>query len=227
MEMEIVVPDEVPVMTLPRMVFFPQALMPLYIFEPRYRQMLRDVLARDRLMAVVGLDATKAQDPDAFEPPHRVATVGIIRACQKNDNGTSNLLLQGLCRAEILGIAGEEPYRVIQIRALRSAASDDPEGDATRRQQSFKLLTEKQACTGHQAKELTDFLRTVEDPDTFADLAAFSFCEDPQIKQTLLETLDVGTRLDLFNRHLRSEIDTLQLHRDLQGGLADDDIPLN
>lgn len=83
MEMEIVVPDEVPVMTLPQVVFFPQALLPLHIFEPRYRTMLVDVLAKDRLMAVVGLDPRRANEPEAFEPPHRVATVGIIRACQK------------------------------------------------------------------------------------------------------------------------------------------------
>ena len=56
MEMEIVLPSEVPVMTLPETVFFPQALMPLHIFEPRYREMLRNVLATNRLFAVAGLD---------------------------------------------------------------------------------------------------------------------------------------------------------------------------
>ena len=50
MEMEITLPDEVPVMTLPNTTFFPQALMPLHIFEPRYRQMLRDALATNRLL---------------------------------------------------------------------------------------------------------------------------------------------------------------------------------
>jgi hypothetical protein len=81
--MEIVLPDEVPVMTLPNLAFFPQALLPLHIFEPRYRQMLRDVLATNRLFAVAGIDAKRLADPDTFEPPHRVATVGIVRACQK------------------------------------------------------------------------------------------------------------------------------------------------
>src|SRR5436305_5256565 len=105
MEMEITLPDEVPVMTLANTTFFPQALMPLHIFEPRYRHMLRDALASNRLFAVAGLDFHQLDVPGAaFEPPHRVASVGIIRACQKNDNGTSNLLLQGLCRVEIVKI---------------------------------------------------------------------------------------------------------------------------
>src|SRR5437870_3365342 len=94
MEMEIVVPDEVPVMTLPNLAFFPQALLPLRIFEPRYKEMLRDVLATNRLFAVAGLDAREGSAQ--FEPLYRIATIGIVRACQGNEDGTFNLLLQGL-----------------------------------------------------------------------------------------------------------------------------------
>ena len=60
MEVEIQVPDEVPVMTLPNLAFFPQALLPLHIFEPRYRRMLRDVLASNRIFAVACLDSEAA-----------------------------------------------------------------------------------------------------------------------------------------------------------------------
>src|ERR1700709_2421789 len=109
MEMEITLPEEVPVMTLPNVTFFPQALMPLHIFEPRYRQMLKEVLATNRLFAVTCLDQARLEEPGEFEPPHRVASVGIVRACQKNDNGTSNLLLQGLCRVEVLEILTNKP----------------------------------------------------------------------------------------------------------------------
>lgn len=227
MEMEIVVPDEVPVMTLPRVVFFPQTLMPLHIFEPRYRQMLGHVLSKDRLMAVVGLDPSRQHDPEAFEPPHRVATVGIIRACQKNADGTSNLLLQGLCRAQILEIAQENPYRVIRIKALQSNSTASPETNAALRHELNRLITLKQECDGENSKELSDFMRTVEDPDIFADLAAFNFCESPAIKQQLLETLDVSSRLQALSHHLQDEIDIIRLRQDLQGDLPDDDIALN
>ncbi len=124
--MEITLPEEVPVMTLPNVAFFPQALMPLHIFEPRYRQMLKDVLATNRLFAVTGLDANLLDQPGQFEPPHRIASVGIVRACQKNANGTSNLLLQGLCRVELLSIVTDEPYRRIKVRALPRSRSPTP-----------------------------------------------------------------------------------------------------
>ena len=93
-----------PLFPLPDFVIFPQVTQPLHIFEPRYREMLRDVLATNRLFAVAGLNPRPVGDSDQFEPPHRIASVGIVRACQKNENGTSNLLLQGLCRVEIAEI---------------------------------------------------------------------------------------------------------------------------
>src|SRR5471030_152531 len=138
MEMEITLPDEVPVMTLPNVVFFPQALLPLHIFESRYRQMLKDVLTADRLFAVAGLDSRLADIPGRFEPPHRIASVGIVRACQKNDNGTSNLLLQGLARVEVVEILADEPYRRIRIRALASAPGA-PSGENQRLRKELSI----------------------------------------------------------------------------------------
>lgn len=228
MEMEITLPDEVPVMTLPNTAFFPQALMPLYIFEPRYRHMLRDVLASNRLFAVAGLDSSSgAAGSGSFEPPHRVASVGIIRACQKNENGTSNLLLQGLCRVEIVRILRDEPYRRIQIRALSSEAGATLGENESLRRELARLLGLKNKLAVSGASEMTAFLKTVDDPEAFVDIAAFSLCEDALLKQKLLETLDVHRRLKLFGSQLRAEIEALRLRRKLQGPLADDRIEGN
>jgi Lon protease-like protein len=226
MEMEITLPDEVPVMTLPHTAFFPQALMPLHIFESRYRQMLRDALATNRLFAVAGLNLTKLHNPGSVEPPYKVASVGIIRACQKNDNGTSNLLLQGLCRVEILAIVRDEPYRRIRIRALASeAGATAGENQALRRELSRLLNVKlKLAAAGVGSGEMAAFLKTVEDPEAFVDIAAFSLCEDSGLKQKLLETLDVHRRLELFTHGVRTEIEALKVRRKLQGRLPDERI---
>ncbi|MCX6956520.1 MAG: LON peptidase substrate-binding domain-containing protein [Verrucomicrobia bacterium] len=240
MEMEITLPDEVPVMTLPDVAFFPQALMPLHILEPRYRQMLRDVLATNRLFAVAGLDpgakrgsvhlADGSLGLTAFEPPHRIASVGIVRACQKNDNGTSNLLLQGLCRVEIAAIVADDPYRRIRIRALTSSPGATDDDNALLRRDLARLLALKQklAATAHGGPgEMAAFLKTVEDPEAFVDIAAFSLCEDTKLKQRLLETLDVRRRLELFRDRVRTEIADLKLRRKLQGRLSDENISDN
>jgi len=223
-DLEIILPEEIPVMTLPHVAFFPQALLPLHIFEPRYREMLAEVLATNRLMAVVGLDDRPGRSPEA---PFRVAGVGIVRACQANDDGTSNLLLQGLCRAAVEGIVTEEPFRRIRIRALSSDPGADAAANARSRNELARLLRLKQKLSDVPEGKMSAFLRTIEDPETFVDIAAFSLCESAALKQKLLETLDVHRRLELFSGQLRSEIEALRLRQKLQGGISNDKIGEN
>lgn len=226
MEIEISLPDEVAVMTLPHVTFFPQALLPLHIFEPRYRAMLRDSLDTHRLFAVAGLDVAKANQ--AFEPAYRVATVGIVRACQDRDDGTSNLLIQGLTRVEFTEVIGEEPYRRMRIRPLSSEAGASEEDNRRQRAQLSRLLgTRQRLGGGEEGGELTKFLRTIEDPETFADLAAFNLCGDARLKQRLLETLSVRERLAMLVGWARREVDGLRLRHKLQGPLADEDVGNN
>jgi Lon protease-like protein len=227
MEMEITLPDEVAVMTLPNVTFFPQALLPLHIFEPRYRQMVTDTLASHRLFAVAGLRPQPPAPVKEFEPPHRIATIGIVRACQKNEDGTSNLLLQGLARVEFTRILREEPYRTVRIRALASQPGADPEENARLRKSLGKLIVAKQRLGAPVPREFAQFLKTIDDPETFVDLAAFSLCEDTGLKQKLLETLDVHRRLKLLSLRIQTEIDEMKLRLKLQGKLSDDDIAAN
>jgi len=227
MDMEITLPDRVAVMTLPNVSFFPQALMPLHIFEPRYRQMLKESLATHRLFAVAGLDPKRAKDATEFEPAHRIATVGIVRACQKAENGTSNLLLQGLARVKLLNTVRERPYRVARIRALASEAGAADAENHRLRTALAKLIITKQRLGGIVPAEFARFLKTIEDPETFVDLAAFSLCEDSALKQRLLETLDVHARLQLFTTRMKSDIENIKLRKKLQGPLADNHISDN
>jgi ATP-dependent Lon protease len=227
MELDITLPDEIPVMTLPNVTFFPQALMPLHIFEPRYRQMLADVLATNRLFAVAGLNQAMLGQENQFEPPHRVASVGIVRACQENSDGTSNLLLQGLCRVEFLEIITDKPYRRVRAKVLTSDAPTAAEEISTLRRELSGLLRLKQKLGAPMPTEITDFLRQVNDAETFVDLAAFSLCENLLVKQKLLETLNISSRLSLFSRQLKREIEAIKLQRKLQANLPESRINEN
>lgn len=225
MDIEITLPEEIAVMTLPGMTFFPQALLPLHIFEPRYRQMLRDALDTHRLFAVAGLDVAKLGK--AFEPAYRVATVGVVRACQKREDGTSNLLLQGITRVEFTELAGEEPYRRARIRPLTSEPGASDEENERERARLSRLLSTRLRLSGQGSDELAKFLRTIEDPETYVDLAAFNLCGDARLKQRLLETLNVHERITLLSGWARREVDALRLRKKLQGPLADEDVANN
>jgi Lon protease-like protein len=218
------VPEMVPVMTLPNTVFFPQALLPLHIFEPRYRQMLRDVLCSNRVLAVARLDPTKA---GADEPMPPIASIGIIRACQKAENDTSNLLLQGICRVSVKAIVREAPYRIIAVSPVPTTAGTYHAELELLRFEVMRLLNLRRRLGTPVPKGMTKFLESIEDIDTFADIAAFNLCDDSALKQQLLETLETRRRLQLFASALKTEIEEQRLRRKLQGHLPDDHIADN
>src|SRR5438128_1642589 len=98
----VTLPDSVPVMPLPGAVLFPHALLPLYIFEPRYQEMLQHALEQHRIFCVT-LIKPSCPEWHAPEDFFHVATAGLIRACVGRDDGTSNLILQGLHRVRFAG----------------------------------------------------------------------------------------------------------------------------
>src|SRR5262249_33289959 len=118
-------PAAVPVMTLPSATLFPQALLPLYVFEPRYRKMLADMLRTDRMFSVAMQQPGKQRE--SLCP---IAGLGLIRVSVGHQDGTSHCMLQGLTRIELLQTVQTKPYRVASIRPLQAPASDSVVLDA-------------------------------------------------------------------------------------------------
>src|ERR1700757_3456025 len=125
----VTLPEEVPVMPLPGAVLFPHALLPLYIFEQRYRAMLDYALNHDRMFCVTLIKPScpEWQEPEDF---FHLATVGLIRACVGRDDGTSNLILQGLQRVRLTGFEQENPFPIATIERLESEIASSVETDA-------------------------------------------------------------------------------------------------
>lgn len=223
---EIEIPREVPVMTLSQTVLFPQAMMPLFIFEPRYREMLRSVLEADRIFAVASLDE-REDDAEALETPCSIAGVGVVRACKQNPDGTSNLILQGLARVEFENIVCEEPYRRARIHQVLSE-SDGSETTLAAIQPTLLALVQTQMRLGAEIpQEVLQFLSNIREPENVLDLAIYTLCPSGRFKQELLETRGILARFGKFERSLRSQIERLKLDRKLKGGLGEDEIGNN
>src|SRR6266516_2060365 len=112
-------------MTLANATLFPQALLPLYIFEPRYRQMLADALHSNRMFSVA-----MRRPGSSRETSLPVAGVGLIRVSVGYKDGTSHLILQGLARVELQEAVCYKPYRVQRIRLLPTPPCDSVAVDA-------------------------------------------------------------------------------------------------
>ncbi len=223
---EIEIPREVPVMTLSQTVLFPQAMMPLFIFEPRYREMLSTVLEEDRIFAVAALDE-RDEDAEVLETPYSIAGVGVVRACKQNPDGTSNLILQGLARVEFENFVCEEPYRRARIQKLMSE-SDGSEETLGSIQPTLLALVQIQMRLGAEIpQEVLQFLSNIKEPESVLDLAIYTLCPSGSFKQELLETRGILARFNKFERFLRSQVERLKLDRKLKGGLDEGGIGNN
>lgn len=220
-------PEELPMMTLSGMSMFPHAVTPLYIFEPRYRQMLEDVLASHRMFCVAGQNDALAESTGQFEPPYSIAAAGIIRASQKNTDETSHLMLQGLTRVHIEAIVQEDPYRIVKVRPLRTQPGANAEQLEALAGTMIDYLRERNTLTEAAPEELLEYFNSLDDFDQLADLSIFTFCQDNQEKQQLLETLETSRRIQLFNTILKRENEILSMEQQLRGDLSDDDILKN
>ncbi len=200
----ITLPETVPVMPLPGALLFPHALLPLYIFEQRYREMLEYALAADRMFCVALISPKRAEWRSTGDF-HQIATVGLIRACVGRPDGTSNLILQGLQRVRFTGFPQSKPFPIAEIEPLPSVPADPlVEGQALAAQ--VLDFYEKFKGDGRQFPEKVDsYLSDLGDPEMLADLMAATFVGDPRRRQQLLEELDVKERLRLVIRFLRDE----------------------
>lgn len=215
-------PLEVPVMTLPSATLFPQALLPLYIFEPRYRKMLADSLKSHRMFTVA------MQKPgQTREAPCVVAGLGLIRVSVDHPDGTSHLILQGLARVELGQTVRYKPYRVNSIRPLQPEPVDNVRVDALLAkvhelvEQRIKLgpsptfppfkpkgSSKKKAAAEmpNALPEIMQYLQNLPDPETVADLVSCALLPRAEHRQTILETIEVDRRLKFLIRFLLADI---------------------
>lgn len=202
-----------PIFPLPDVTFFPNTLMPLHVFEPRYRAMIMDVLARDRRLAVVklmpGFEASYAGKPAV----HAVAGAGEIVSWERLATGRYNILVKGDAR---IRIESERPsdtlYRIVTAQKLDDVA---PATDV-----SAALARIRDAC-GRLLQALDrppDLLDTAlaegQAAGVIADRIAAAVVPDAALRQELLEMLDVARRLARLGDALDELVNELRRGRE-------------
>lgn len=180
-------------MVLPEVVFFPHNIIPLNIFEPRYRSMLNDALEGSRMFAL-----SQPCRHNGRTQPRPVGGVGLIRACVQNEDGTSNLILQGIARVRFKSFTKEKPYFVGKLDEIQPEdTSDSIENEAL----ATKILEQVDHIQStHEAlpQELKQFLAEIKDFNMLVDIVAGSFVKHAERKQQLLETSSLNQRLHLL-----------------------------
>jgi Lon protease-like protein len=204
MDGSVTLPAQVPVMPLPGALLFPHALLPLYIFEERYRDMLEHALNHDRMFSVA-LIKPSCSEWHAPEDFFHVAGIGLIRACVGRSDGTSNLILQGLERVRFISFEQEAPFPIAKIGPLESKTSSSVETEALA-SKVLELYSKLRTKGRELPKKVDRYLSDLNDMEMLADLMASTFINDPLRRQQVLEELVLNQRLRLVIQYLREEI---------------------
>jgi Lon protease-like protein len=193
---------------LPNAVFFPHAIFPLHIFEPRYRKMTADALEGDRLIAMAQLKPGWEEMPAGLIPPiYEMVCLSRITAEEKLPDGRYCLMMQGLSRARVLREKPADlPYRIGELELCRD--STERLSDAEDQRQREELIRHIQSLQPELA--VSPLFVQALDRDlplgVFCDVLAHALRFNPQEMQTLLDELNVTRRSELLLHAIRTEL---------------------
>ncbi len=218
-------PDSVPVFPLPEVVLFPRALLPLHIFEPRYRAMTAAALNGDGFIAVALLKP--GFEPLYYTrraPIHPIAGLGRIVASEKVAEGNYNILLRGEARARLLEEVPGQPFRVARIEVVSGQSEASESELKTLRRKLRAAVRGDVACDVEVRQGWLQLFQTSLELGDLADLVASGLPVEAELRQCLLAEPDPGARITLLCEQLKT---LTAVARSRRGGGQGDDWTMN
>lgn len=198
---------------------FPGTPTPLHVFEPRYRALVRDALAGDRILAVPQLLSAEALR-EVHPSVRPVAGAGLIEEHQEHDDGRYDIMLRGIGRVRLLEERGtEEAYRTFLAEPLQDhwpaggPPALEPELESLR-QLVVELTSRLPVESG--AGALAEAVAQLKDASLAADLVAAAAISEPEARQEVLEELTVSRRLERVVSEVASVVLLLSRGRNAQ-----------
>jgi Lon protease-like protein len=191
---------------LPKVVLFPHAVLPLHIFEPRYRQMTEDALAGDQLVTIVQWRAPFPIKPGLEPPLEEIACLGRILQHERLPDGRFHFLLLGRKRVRLVReIPGDKLYRLAVAEILEDENTELPQ--EPRRSEIAVLFRRVSERHGSLDPDLKSLIDTGLPLGSLTDLVAHALGLPPAIKQELLAETRVDRRADVLLEILRGLVD--------------------
>jgi ATP-dependent Lon protease len=213
-EQQLSFPAALPVLPLKETVVFPQSMSPLAIGQERSVRLIDDVVAGDRLLALVTSRDGSVEAPE-WDDISDVGTVALIHKMIKVPDGTLRILVQGIERVKLENRLDSEPYLLGEFGALPDVLEETPEVEAlTRNVQG--LFARIIGLAPYLPEELQLAAANVDDPSALSYLVASTLRIKTDEKQHLLELTDVGTRLREISVILSRELEVVELGSKIQ-----------
>jgi hypothetical protein len=176
-------PPTIPIFPLPNAVLFPNVFLPLHVFEARYRAMVVDAMAGDRIIGMTLLRPGHEADYEGRPPVYPIGCAGVITHSEALEDGRFNIVLRGIEKFRITGEDQSRPYRVAHVDALPERFTD--EDRVAMRRQRLRLEALLVAAVERGGSD-PRFPPAVADEDLVNALAQYLALE-PLERQALLE----------------------------------------
>ncbi len=185
--------EEVSLFPLPKVVFFPGTLLPLHVFEPRYRVMTEHALETTRLMSVVMIPDTDRVDAHGQPEIARIAGVGEIVHHARLPDGRHQIVLLGRARVSLEELPFEGPYRRARAQVLGAESAEVPQADLA----ALVSIATRFVAEMPGAERLELELPKTRESGELSDAIADALVIDPAERQRILEAVDVRERIRL------------------------------
>ena len=200
---------EIPVFPLPNALLLPGLMLPLHIFEPRYKRMVEMVRAQERRLVI-----SWARPEKGMIVPSEVACVGRMQILREYSDGRKDILVSGKTRVRIADYVQEVPYRVARCEPLPIVGM--PRGSYSKRLHELKEAFARWVFLGFRdSSRLIRYLNTLHDLDGLANFIVYHFVGDFASKQTYLEMDGLEEKTARLLNFVRGETQTLERHSDL------------
>ena len=212
-------PEMLPVLPVRDTVPFPDTVLPLAVGQERSMELVNDVLAGSRMLVMLSSRQPEIESPGPSEL-HEVGVVGVVTRMLKVPDGTLRILVQGAQRVHIDRWARSEPYLVAEISERPDIVQASAEMTALVRnvEQTFSEIV---AAVPYLPEELRLAVANLDDPSALANLIAASLRIGSEEKQSLLEEVDVATRLRRVAELLAHELEVVNVGARIQEQVAE------
>ncbi|MEW6145185.1 MAG: LON peptidase substrate-binding domain-containing protein [Thermodesulfobacteriota bacterium] len=208
----------IPLFPLSTVVFFPNTLLPLHVFEPRYKQMVHDVSRSERIIGMAllkpGWESNYYGNPEVFD----VVGMGRIVSSETFKDGRINIVLYGLKRVKILEITKEIPYRTARVEIVENMLCAREE---TYRSKIEELITRWNFGLGEKQKAHRININTRLPLESLTDALATLIFPNVFDKQSLLEEPDVRKRAEVIIKDLQTRLDIISVTSRRRNGIID------
>ncbi|GKT07829.1 Lon protease [Desulforhabdus sp. TSK] len=204
-----------PLLPLRDIVVFPAMVVPLFVGRDKSVNALERAMSTDKRIFLSAQTKAKMDDPQESDI-HRIGTIANILQILRLPDGTVKVLVEGDLRARVLHFLPNHEYFQVQLEALEEPPQNPLEIEALRR----NLRAAFETYSKHNKKitqEVLDAVAAVEDPSRLTDTVAAYMPLNLELKQMLLETLDVSRRMEKLFGHIRAEIEIIQTEERIKG----------